>query len=157
MFFSHFFVIFSMQVFCRTETYSHSLKLSTKANCNQCWPRSVWMNPNPVRYLAPTNSSHSGIRFQRWTVSKGWAKSNVKHSALSGQLWSNSTPGGRAIAMVISELSYNTVLLWEQTALLGNRVIKRPNCTYLKFSCKPTRSEVMEIMEMATSRQIHKI
>ena len=49
-------------------------------------------------YLAPTNSSHSGIRLHLCTVSNG-PKSNVKHSVLSGQLWSNSIPGGRAMAI----------------------------------------------------------
>ena len=38
-----------------------------------------------LRYLAPTNSSHSGIRLHLCTVSKG-PKSKVRHSALSGQL-----------------------------------------------------------------------
>ena len=51
-------------------------------------------------YLAPTNSRHSGIHFHLCTVSNG-PKSSVRHSALSGQLWSNSIPGGIAVAMVM--------------------------------------------------------
>ena len=75
------------------------LQIKTRYESRQYWSkkgkRKKW-----CFNLVPTNSSHDGIRFHSWTVSNG-PKSNVRHSALSNQLWSTEDAFELAILILL--------------------------------------------------------